>query len=101
ARNRLRAEGLKTNHLLLRALPLSEEVKKFLEAHEVVYLVEQNRDAQMAAIIKEDWPELGAKIVSVLIYDGLPVTAGEIVRQIFNGAQATPREVLRQVQVKG
>jgi len=80
---------------------LSEEVKKFLEAHEVVYLVEQNRDAQMAAIIKEDWPELGAKIVSVLIYDGLPVTAGEIVRQIFNGAQATPREVLRQVQVKG
>ena len=101
ARNRLRAEGLKTNHLLLRALPLSEEVKKFLEAHEVIYLVEQNRDAQMAAIIKEDWPELGAKIVSVLIYDGLPVTAGEIVRQIFNGAQATPREVLRQVQVKG
>ncbi|MBI2351373.1 MAG: 2-oxoacid:acceptor oxidoreductase subunit alpha, partial [Deltaproteobacteria bacterium] len=92
ARDRLRAEGLKTNHLLLRALPLSEEVKKFLEAHEVVYLVEQNRDAQMAAIIKEDWPELGAKIVSVLVYDGLPVTAGEIVRQIFNGAQ---------VQVKG
>jgi len=82
ARDRLRAAGLKTNHLLLRALPLTEEVKAFLEAHEVIYLVEQNRDGQMAAIFKEDWPALGEKIVSVLIYDGLPATAGEIVGQI-------------------
>ncbi len=82
ARDRLRAAGLKTNHLLLRALPMTEEVREFLAAHEVIYLMEQNRDAQMAAIFKEEWPELGAKIVSVLIYDGLPATAGEIVRQI-------------------
>lgn len=82
ARDRLRAAGLKTNHLLLRALPLTDEVRSFLAAHEVVYLVEQNRDAQMAALFKEEWPELGAKIVNVLIYDGLPATAGEIVRQI-------------------
>jgi 2-oxoglutarate ferredoxin oxidoreductase subunit alpha len=78
----VRAAGLKTNHLLLRALPLTEEVREFLAAHEVIYLMEQNRDAQMAAIFKEEWPELSAKIVSVLIYDGLPATAGEIVRQI-------------------
>ncbi len=82
ARDRLRSMGLKTNHLLLRALPLTEETKQFLAAHEVIYLLEQNRDAQMAAIFKEEWPALGAKIVSVLIYDGLPATAGEIVRQI-------------------
>lgn len=82
ARDRLLAAGLKTNHLLLRALPLTEEVREFLAAHQVIYLIEQNRDAQMAAICKEEWPKLGAKIVSVLIYDGLPATAGEIVRQI-------------------
>ena len=82
ARDRLRASGLKTNHLLLRALPLTEESKGFLAAHDVVYLVEQNRDAQMASIFKEEWPELAAKIVSVLIYDGLPVTTLEVVRQI-------------------
>jgi 2-oxoglutarate ferredoxin oxidoreductase subunit alpha len=82
ARDRLRAAGLKTNHLLLRALPLTEEVKAFLEAHEVIYLVEQNRDGQMAAIIKEEWPELGVRIASVLIYDGLPATPKEIVEQI-------------------
>lgn len=101
ARDRLRAVGLKTNHLLLRALPLTEEVKEFLEAHKTIYLVEQNRDAQMAAVVKEEWPELGAKIISVLIYDGLPVTAGEIVKQIFNGAQATTAEVVRQARLRG
>jgi 2-oxoglutarate ferredoxin oxidoreductase subunit alpha len=86
ARDRLRAAGLKTNHLLLRALPLTAEVREFLEAHETVYLVEQNRDGQMASIVKDEWPDLGAKIQSVLVYDGLPVTAGEVVRQILNGA---------------
>ena len=82
ARDRFHAAGLKTNLLLLRALPLTAEVKQFLEAQDVVYFVEQNRDAQMAAIFKEDWPALSAKIVSILVYDGLPLAAGEIVRQI-------------------
>jgi 2-oxoglutarate ferredoxin oxidoreductase subunit alpha len=82
ARDRLKAAGLKTNHLLLRALPLTEEARKFVAAHDVVYLVEQNRDAQMASIFKDEWPDLGARIVSILVYDGLPVTALEVVRQI-------------------
>ncbi|MBI2088968.1 MAG: 2-oxoacid:acceptor oxidoreductase subunit alpha [Deltaproteobacteria bacterium] len=82
ARDRLRAAGLKTDHLLLRALPLGEESREFVAAHDRVYLVEQNRDGQMAAIFKEEWPELGSRIASVLIYDGLPAAAGEIVRQI-------------------
>jgi len=92
ARDRLRAAGLKTNHMLLRALPLTREVRDFLAEHDTVYLVEQNRDAQMAAVIKDEYPELGAKITSVLVYDGLPVTAGEVVRQIFDAAQLAQRK---------
>jgi 2-oxoglutarate ferredoxin oxidoreductase subunit alpha len=60
----------------------------FLAEHDTVYLVEQNRDAQMAAIIKDENPELGAKIVSILIYNGLPTTAGDVVSQIFEAAQS-------------
>ncbi|MFQ5850805.1 MAG: 2-oxoacid:acceptor oxidoreductase subunit alpha [Candidatus Binatia bacterium] len=93
ARDRFRASGLKTNHLLLRALPLTAEVREFLEAQEVVYLVEQNRDGQMASIFKAEWPELGTKIVSVLIYDGLPATAGEIVRQIQEHRETSKAKV--------
>ena len=87
ARDRLKARGLKTNHMLIRALPLTSEVRDFLAEHDTVYLVEQNRDAQMAAIIKDEQPELGAKLTSILVYNGLPVSAGEIVKQIFEAAQ--------------
>ena len=88
ARDRLKARGLRTNHMLIRALPLTSEVRDFLSEHDTIYFVEQNRDGQMAAIIKDDWPELGAKIVSVLIYNGLPATPLEVVNQIFAAAQS-------------
>ena len=87
ARDRLKARGLKTNHMLIRALPLTSEVTDFLAEHDTIYLVEQNRDAQMAAIIKDENPLLGAKITSILVYNGLPVSAGEVVKQIFDAAQ--------------
>ncbi|OGQ83681.1 MAG: hypothetical protein A3F90_06460 [Deltaproteobacteria bacterium RIFCSPLOWO2_12_FULL_60_19] len=97
ARDRLRASGLRINHLLLRALPLTEESRDFLAAHDVVYLVEQNRDAQMASIFKDEWPELAAKIVSVLVYNGLPVSTGEVVQQI-KSHQANGRKGIEEWQ---
>ena len=87
ARDRLKAAGLKTNHLLIRALPLTSEVRDFLVEHDTIYLVEQNRDGQMAAIIKDENPDLGSKVTSILVYNGLPMAAGEVVRQIFEAAQ--------------
>jgi 2-oxoglutarate ferredoxin oxidoreductase subunit alpha len=92
ARDRLRAAGLKTNYMLIRALPLTSEVTEFMTEHDTIYLVEQNRDAQMAAIIKDEHPELGVKIVSILIYNGLPVTPKEVVSQIFAAAQSVERK---------
>jgi 2-oxoglutarate ferredoxin oxidoreductase subunit alpha len=92
ARDRLRASGLKTNHMLIRALPLTSEVREFLAEHDTVYLVEQNRDGQMAAIIKDEMPDLGTKIVSILVYNGLPITPGEVVKQIFDAAQSPQRK---------
>ena len=88
ARDRLKASGVGTNHLLLRALPLSEEVREFMANHEVIYLMEQNRDGQMAAIFREEYPEFATRIASILIYDGLPATAGEIVRQVEQHREA-------------
>jgi 2-oxoglutarate ferredoxin oxidoreductase subunit alpha len=68
-------------------LPLTSEVTDFLAEHDTIYLVEQNRDGQMAAIIKDENPLLGAKITSILVYNGLPVAAGEVVQQIFDAAK--------------
>ena len=88
ARDRLKARGLRTNHMLIRALPLTSEVRDFFAEHDTIYFVEQNRDGQMAAILKDECPELGTKIVSVLIYNGLPATPLEVVNQIFAAAQS-------------
>ena len=82
ALDRLKDEGQPMDHMLLRALPLNGEVRDFLAGHERIYLVEQNRDAQMTQILRDDFPEFAARIHPVLIYDGLPATAGEIVQLI-------------------
>jgi 2-oxoglutarate ferredoxin oxidoreductase subunit alpha len=60
----------------LRAVPFTHHLVEFFQKHDRVYVVEQNRDAQMAALIKlELSPELGAKIRSILHYSGLPIDA--------------------------
>ena len=84
ARDRLAAAGRKADHLLLRALPLTDEVRSFIEAHEVIYLVEQNRDGQMTQIVRDDYPDLAARIKSICVYDGMPLAAGDLVA-LING----------------
>jgi 2-oxoglutarate ferredoxin oxidoreductase subunit alpha len=60
----------------LRAVPFTNHLVEFFMKHDRVYVVEQNRDAQMAGLIKLELPsELGAKIRSVLHYSGLPIDA--------------------------
>ncbi len=85
AADRLAAAGRPMDHLLLRALPLTAEFGEFLAQHEAVYLIEQNRDGQMTQVVRDDFPKYADRVRPVLIYDGLPVTAGEIV-SLINGA---------------
>ncbi len=47
----LAAHGLKANYMRLRAFPFGEDVEKFLEAHKLVFVVEQNRDGQMRSLL--------------------------------------------------
>jgi len=78
-----------TDYLRLRALPLSGEVISFIQDHDVIYVVEQNRDAQVAGIIKSELPEFGTRIRSILHYDGMSIDAESIVSQFT--AQETTR----------
>jgi 2-oxoglutarate ferredoxin oxidoreductase subunit alpha len=68
--------GLDVDYLRLRAWPFASAVHDFVAAHERVYVVEQNRDAQMACLLKIDLPGgQAAKLRSILHYNGLPVDA--------------------------
>lgn len=87
ARDWLAAEGIPTGYLLLKALPLTKETRAFLDSHRVVYVVEQNRDAQMAGLLKIEFPDLATKIRSVLHYDGLPIDAAAVAEGVRSGEQ--------------
>jgi 2-oxoglutarate ferredoxin oxidoreductase subunit alpha len=80
SRDQLRAEaGLPTSYLRLRAYPFPEQVAEFIRAHDRVYVVEQNRDAQMASLMRMDFgPDLTAKVRSILHYNGLPIDARSV-----------------------
>ena len=94
ARDRLREEsGVETDYLLLKALPFTDQVRDFVARHERVYVVEQNRDAQMASLLKIEYPEHAARLRPVLHYDGLPLDARSVMGPIAagEGAKATAR----------
>jgi 2-oxoglutarate ferredoxin oxidoreductase subunit alpha len=80
SRDQLRVEaGVQTSYLRLRAYPFPQQVAEFIQAHDRVYLVEQNRDAQMASLMRMDFgPELAAKVRSILHYNGLPIDARSV-----------------------
>ena len=82
AQDILAEAGLKTDYLRLRALPFTAEVDAFVQEKQVVYLVEQNRDGQMANLFRETYPEFATKFKSVLHYDGHAIPAKCIVDQI-------------------
>jgi len=75
ARDILEKEGLKTNYMRLKALPFTSEVQDFLDKNDVIYIVEQNRDAQLYKIFLMELPEYNKKLVSVLNYNGLALDA--------------------------
>ena len=85
ARELLREDGIETSYLLVKGYPFTEEVGKYLARHERVYVVEQNRDAQMASLLRMEYPERAGRIRSVLHYDGLPIHARVIVEGIRSG----------------
>ena len=82
ARALLKSHGLDTSHLVLRALPFTAQVEEFLKNHQRIYVVEQNRDGQLACILRSELPQYWSKCHSVLHYDGMPLDAETVVDQV-------------------
>jgi 2-oxoglutarate ferredoxin oxidoreductase subunit alpha len=84
ARDQLRREKrLETDYLRVRAYPFSAEVKAFVQAHQRVYVVEQNRDGQLDALMRLDLEaELGPRLRSVAHIPGLPLDARSVTEEI-------------------
>ena len=75
---------VETSYFRLRGYPFNDELPKFVDAHERIYVIEQNRDAQLKQLMTlELTPERVAKLRSVLHYSGLPIDARSITDDVL------------------
>ena len=82
ADNILIEQGIHIDAMRIRALPFNGEVEKFVAEHEHIFVVEQNRDAQFRSLLINELELNPKKLISILNYDGLPITAENIVRGV-------------------
>ena len=71
----LSKDGVQLDALRVRAFPFHDDVARFIEAHETVFVVEQNRDAQLRMLLVNECGIDPARLVPILHYDGTPITA--------------------------
>lgn len=89
----LAEEGIRLNALRIRAFPFNKTVDDFIARHEKVFVVEQNRDAQLRTLLMAENDVSPKQMVPVLNYDGMPITAQQILRKIrghLHPATVTP-----------
>ncbi len=80
----LEQEGIHLDHMRIRSYPFGEEVQSFLDQHSVVFLVEQNRDAQMKTLMVNDLNVDPDEINSVLYYGGMSISADFIINEVLS-----------------
>jgi 2-oxoglutarate ferredoxin oxidoreductase subunit alpha len=89
----LAADGVPLDAMRLRAFPFPDSVPDFIARHERVFVVEQNRDAQMRSLLVNELDIAPQKLVKVLHYDGTPITARFITQAITAHVQALRENV--------
>ena len=83
ALDRLEADNIGLNYCRVKAFPFTEAVRDFIAGHEVVYVVEQNRDGQLRTLLINDIDADQDKLVSLLHYNGMPINAGFVVDRVL------------------
>ena len=97
----LAVEDLHFDVLRIRAFPLAREVVNFVDAHDRVFVVEQNRDAQLRTMLVTEQEFDPAKLEPILHYDGTPITARFITEAIAERVRADNVQALAPQRAKG
>jgi len=98
----LAQEGVALDAMRVRAFPFNQEVEDFIDEHERVFVIEQNRDAQLRTLLMAEFEFGPDKLKSVLCFDGTPISARNIRKQILEhlpGNNVTPLH--RKVRANG
>jgi 2-oxoglutarate ferredoxin oxidoreductase subunit alpha len=84
----LSQQGIHINALRVRGFPFQDEIADFIARHPWVFVIEQNRDAQMKTLLVAETKVNSSRLIPVLHYDGTPITARFIADQIMSHAQS-------------
>ena len=90
ALDRLRKQGITADYMRIKSFPFNESVTGFLEKHATVFVVEQNRDAQLRAMLAIETGVPRDAMVSVLDYGGMPLTASVVVKAVSSHLTQVP-----------
>ncbi len=94
----LAAEGIHLDQMRVRAFPFGAEVRGFIEAHDVLFVVDQNRDGQMRQLLVNELSIDPAKLVSIRYFGGLSISADHIQQKVSE--HYTTRKLARLTEVK-
>ena len=89
----LAEEGLYLDAMRVRAFPFNDTVEQFIDDHSFTFVIEQNRDAQLRTLLMAEFEFGPDKLKSVLCFDGTPISARNIRKQILQqipGSNVTP-----------
>jgi 2-oxoglutarate ferredoxin oxidoreductase subunit alpha len=95
----LKAEGVSVDYMRVRGFPFGEDVERFLAAHKTLFVVEQNRDAQLKSLLTLETAVEKAKLRSLLHYSGLPISSTFIVDGILAHVRPASKALAPQHQV--
>jgi 2-oxoglutarate ferredoxin oxidoreductase subunit alpha len=90
ALDRLRDQGINADYMRIKAFPFGPQVKAFLDAHARIFVVEQNRDAQLRTLLTAETGFPRDAMTPVLDYGGMPLTARVVVNAIATHVQQVP-----------
>ncbi|MBI1850101.1 MAG: 2-oxoacid:acceptor oxidoreductase subunit alpha [Planctomycetes bacterium] len=93
-RDQLREKGIRSSYLRIRAFPFTRAVRAFIEKFERIYVIEQNRDGQMLALLRIEYPELATRLRSVRHYDGLPIDARFMSDHVIEQEHSSKKELI-------
>jgi len=88
--DRLREQGIVADYMRIKAFPFNSSVREFIDAHDAVFVVEQNRDAQLRAMLAIETGVPRDHMTPVLDYGGMPLTANVVVTAIANHFAQVP-----------
>ena len=88
--DRLKEQGITADYMRIRGFPFDQVITEFLTTHDTVFVVEQNRDAQLRSLLAIETGVPRDHMIPILDYGGLPLTAGRVIAGVAGHLAGAP-----------